>query len=375
MEERITFPPPNEPPHEQPPVTNADPEQAAGPIHTREQRLWRFHQTPFGRMGTALAMALVLGADQSGSASSVFVENHDKEPGISRSIVSDGVHDLSLKVENKGGSAAEIHLADWRRMTPISSLPGSAPIQPNEVLEEMVTKNEPLTDEIGLTPAKIEHTDAFSQWVADQSNRPDLKESLGIRSDQKITPRQLVDLSGAIVIANVDYDTEHDTTTPYYKVPLDITLMDNEQGILQCEGFASATVAVFDELKKMYPDELKNTYMTTQSGIEEGHVWDVVAQVEGPGEASMAVLDVTAADPSYKKEPVDDLNDVTKWIEDLWDKGIIDGDTFFKLAEQYDQLKPLTPGQKNDLQEDRMYVQDTSSPPEDDKEIEELLNQ
>jgi|GEM_PF-4321608 len=375
MGERIAFPLPDEQLYEQPPVINTDREQVVGPIHTREQRLWAFHRSPFGKMSTALATAMVLAADHSGSASYTFIENPDKEPGISRSIVADGAHDLSLKVENKGGSAADIHLADWSRMTPISSLPGSAPIQPNEVLKEMITKNEPLTDEIGLTPANIEHRDAFSQWVAGQANRSDLKELLGIQSGQKLTSRQIVDLAGAVVIANADYDTRHDATTPYYKVPLDVTLMNNGQGILQCEGFASATVAVFNVLKEIYPDELKNTYMTTQSGIEEGHVWDLVTELVGPSEASMAFLDPTAADPSYKNEPVDDLNDVTKLLEGLVTKEIIDGETFFRLAEQYNQQKTLTPGQKSDFQEDRMYVQGVNLSPEDDKKIEELLNQ
>lgn len=311
-------------------------------------RLTHFYERPLGKLTTGIVTMLALASALPGRETRA----HEQRVTHSANIVTDATGRLDLRVED-GDTVATLHLTDWEDTTAFSSEAGELPIEPNALLESMITKNNPLTDDLGLTPPEIKNESLFNQWVEDQSQRKDLLALLGTDPDSTKNPRQLVDLAASIVMANVDYHFGSIASNNYDK-PMDENLMEGRN--LQCEGYSAATLAVFNELKKLHPDVLKNTYMTTQSGIMEGHMWGFVVQIESSHEASVAFIDATADDPSYSEtEPEIQLGFV-ELIEGLFDARIIDDKVFRALVEQYQQKQGLTEREQEELQNDELYL-------------------
>jgi hypothetical protein len=326
-------------------------------------RLEKFVNHPLGRFTTALVTTIAL--LRSDQAPTEFAET---ETTSAMSIVAEANPDapnVSLHL-GSGEQAITLKLDDWNSSPTDLSQTEQPAIEPSDVLQKFITTQEPLTDKLGLTPANLEHPEAFTQWVQHQAQRTDLLEALHIQAGEPHTAHQLVNLSAAIVMSNVDYETNHielGTLTldeiaerVNYHKPIDKIL--SEHLPIQCEGYASATKAVFDELKKLFPKELQNTYMTTQSGIMEGHVWDLVMQVQKHDTASMAFIDATADDPSYSEtQPAIHIQHFTKLLEGLFNKGLLNANAFNALVAQYEASRALTPDERQEVKDDQFYLE------------------
>ncbi len=313
-------------------------------------RFIKFRERPLGRFTTGLAMLVLAGMmPQEGKT---YEKVHIAS---SANIIAGPTGALDLKIP-VGDSVTTLHLTDWED---ISSTPSYTPetlIQPDAMLENIATTNDTFTDSVGLTPPEIKDQAAFTSWVEAQAQREDLLKALDITPASTMTPRQLVDLSASIAMANLDYGLDP-TTGDHgitYSLPMDENLMEGRS--MHCEGYAGATLAIFNELKKLYPTELRNTHMTTQSGIQEAHVWNLVIQMQSPHEASVAFIDATADDPSFTRtEPEIHLGFI-QLIEGLFDKGVIDEGAFRLLVQQYQEKYDLSQRDLDELAYDELAL-------------------
>ncbi|HSA84123.1 MAG TPA: hypothetical protein VLF20_04525 [Patescibacteria group bacterium] len=232
------------------------------------------------------------------------------------------------------GTPTRLNVQPWDNVN-ISETEDFIPI--NDKIKQITTLSDPYMENFGLLPLKIDNASAFSDWVRAQTQRADIRSYLNIAPQDEPTVEQLINLSAAIVIANVDYHEEYPIKPTgeietNYDIPIDTIL---KRGIpIQCEGYAAATLAVFNELKDSYPEKLRNVYMVTEGGIQEGHEWLLVIHATGPNEATLSFIDPSADDPSYAEGESIKLGFV-QILEGFHQKGIVDSPTVYDLAWQY----------------------------------------
>lgn len=261
------------------------------------------------------------------------------------------------------GNQTHLDFGDLRAITTNKALPQ---IQPNPELQQIINTQEPVMGKTGLLPIKIKDPEFFAEWVNTQTQRPDLRNAVGIEYGKEPTAEQLVKLSAAILIANQTYeepleslDESVEAIKRVYALPIDEIL--KKKIPIQCEGYSAATLAVFNEIKKAYPETLKNTNMVTQSAIEAGHVWNLVLNVTSPQDASLSFLDASGDDPDYKDGKNIKLSPV-ELIEGLHKKGLIDAKTFYSLALQYEQSGKMTTNELREVLHDEIYLHSQTDP-------------
>jgi hypothetical protein len=204
-------------------------------------------------------------------------------------------------------------------------------IQPSTELQKIITTETPLMETLGLDSKRIQDEKEFTKWIMDNMKDPSIQEIAGITDLKNPTPDQLVKLASAIVIANESYDENaslEDLDT-IYRQPIDKNL--REKIPMQCEGYSSATLAVFDKLKQMYPDTLTNTYMTSQSAIQADHTWTTVFTVNGPDNATISYVDPAADDPDWEKGHLVKIG-IVALFDGFYDKGLVKEQEFYKLG-------------------------------------------
>ena len=230
----------------------------------------------------------------------------------------------------------------------VNETTGKPFIQPSPELQKIITADNKEMEGFGLLPLKIREPKVFTQWVSAQSQRSDIREIVDITDEQESTAKQLVKLSAAIVVANQSYYEDStkseeeilEVLDRRYHAPIDETL--RKRLPINCEGYSAATLAVFNEIKKAYPETLRNTYMATFNGNGKAHEWNIVFNVNGPSEANISFVDATEDDPDWKEGHGKVKLSYIDLIEGLYNNGTIDVETTFDLAWQYEQAGKMT---------------------------------
>lgn len=229
------------------------------------------------------------------------------------------VTSMSFVVEGVNGSTTNLNFVDLRN----SPSPGKDAIRPNATIQNIIYSPDAPNSELNIMSLRIQDLESFTNWVNNQSQRQEVIDAAGIQNINQLTAEDLVKLSAATVIVNKQYMYPNGTSEKekaekveaVYELPIDVILMGNSK--IQCDGYAVGTVAVFNELKKTYPEILKNTYLIVYTGIGEGHVWNAVINMQSPSEASLSFLDPTANDPDYKEGKDIKIN-VVELLEGLY---------------------------------------------------------
>lgn len=293
------------------------------------ERFKRYMKRPLGRRLTSVTLAtyMLLGEGEPVSGPVMVKEVKPADPSVELTI----------------GDRTDLTFVDWRNLEVNEDLPL---ITPDDELKSITLAEVELLQD-HLLPIEVQDPGVFEDWVGQQAERPDILGAAGITDVDSASAHQLVDVAVGIAVANLSY-MDHDDVgenleniTRVYDTPVDTLLIN--QIPMQCEGYSVATAAIFNEMKKVYPEALQNTYIVTHTSEGAGHVWNMVVHVEGPHEAEAAFLDATAADP----EPGDfagteiDLG-YPEFIEGLEKKGTIDKQMFYSLALQHEEAGNMT---------------------------------
>jgi hypothetical protein len=235
-------------------------------------------------------------------------------------------------------------------------------IQPSPELQHIITQGETTMEGMGLSPLKIQDEKEFTNWIMTNMQESSIQKVAGITDLKNPSPDQLVKLAAAIVIANETYNenASANETRQVYKLPIDKLL--REKISLQCEGYTAATLAVFAEIKKMYPDTLSNTYMTSQTAIEAGHMWATVFTVDGPDKAKVSFVDPSGNDPDWKERATAKGFGFVSLVEGFYEKGLIDEKIFYRLIlQQYRSGKLTSEELEKAVSDDPWYVKTTDA--------------
>lgn len=237
---------------------------------------------------------------------------------------------VTLQIPEADATAnTEIHFGDIRDDQGVKadfSQVSTKHITPNVFLQKLVTTEDPDQIGFGLAPPNIANRTKFKEWVDSKTQNPEIQAQAGITDMNTATPKDLIKLSTAIVDADTRYyygddkfDDQLAAMDKIYATPMDETL--EKGGQLECEGFSSATEAVFNTLKTEYP-QLTNTYMVSASAPAAGHMWNLAVQVEEPDKATAVFVDSTTASTSYKEGPGTNLGAI-QFMGDLGDKKLV----------------------------------------------------
>lgn len=188
----------------------------------------------------------------------------------------------------------------------------------------------------------LEDEDKFiemvQQWIREHHS---VLTRLGITNINGITPVQGAILAGELVMDKLEYGwPEEDAFVPQ---GID-KVLNGKKGV--CAHYSEATNAVFDILKKLYPEKLRNTYMQVTYNNFHSHVlheithgYNALYNLKKSNEVTVTQLDFTKADkgnsgPDYTKERIPDF------LNNLFRQGLLSREITLKYIEEVQREFP-----------------------------------
>lgn len=221
----------------------------------------------------------------------------------------------------------KIKFADWQDLQINRQNEG---LNYSDNLKAIIESKNTILEDLGLYPIKIENGEAFTEWVLNEISTPQILEASHIKSLEEASSKNLVEIAVAVAVKNLTYSKDVQALEQSAQEPVDQILKKHLPA--ECSHYSVATQAIFESMKKIFPERLKNIYLNTieLSPNKGSHFFNKIIIVEKPNEADVSYVDPTAADVSWGEHYIS-REDFSDLLSELRSKAIITTDTYYAL--------------------------------------------
>lgn len=230
-----------------------------------------------------------------------------------------------------------------------------------EFINRIIDMHDPILDDMGLYPITVSNPESFNRFIREQLRDPEILTALKLDNTENLKPKNIVELSVAIVAKNLSYSKDVKALEMTAREPVDKLLTESLPA--ECSNYAVATEAVFKTLKSdFFADKLKNVYVgTVTSSFLYGkptHVFNKVTLITGPKTAEIAFIDPTAMDVDWGAEYLV-RQDFLDLLHEWRDNGKIDNVEYVSLKYEYLLSRDLPSEQEWEFIRDDFFMRET----------------